>query len=228
MMAFIHTLEKLKKQHGLNTAFMRSLFVFITIAPFSTTATHAHAAQKPTKEVLKVEMSAAVCRLNFFSKNKTRQCADGHPITIKGYDIGYDRYCSSNTAFKLSPLQQKLVARYIPDKKTQKRIWQTYGKCSSLTANEYFRQLNRRAKNLTLPKELSSGNNYRVNKTRFMQQLLSSNKNMSPNNIDLICKNNSKNQAVLAQINFCYKNGKYSACDKKVDNCPKNFLIYGH
>ncbi len=228
MMLFIHTLKKLKNQSDLKTAFGRLLFTFIATATFFTTPTHAQSTKKPTKEVLKVEMSSAICRLNSLSKNKTRQCINGHPITIKGYDIGYNRYCSSNTAFKLSPLQQQLVARFIPDKKIQKRIWQTYGKCSPLTANEYYRQLNQRAQNLKLPKELSSGNSHHVNKAHFMQQLLSSNKDMSPNNIDLMCKTNSHKQAVLTQINFCYKNGKYSACPKKVGNCPQNFLIYGY
>lgn len=215
------------KNNKFATAFCCALFS--TIAPSSLLSSAQAASGASTNQsILMIEMSTAECKLNYFSMSKTRQCTDKHAISVKGMDIGYTKSCSGNANLRLPPLQKKVVTRYIPDPNVQKQIWAEYGKCSPLTSTEYFHKLTNHAKQLKLPKELSAGNNYTVTKSRFMQQLLSINTGMKPDNLDLICSKNGKNQSVLTEIDVCYANqGKYSDCPKKVDNCPSSFIIYG-
>ena len=104
--------------------------------------------------VLGVELSPAVCKLNPYMGN-LRQCIEGNPMTVNFYRVA-NQSCS-NSRYSMSPLQEKITSKVIPDGNIRKNIWQQYGRCSGLSTPNYFRTITSLASQLKLPKELSSG-----------------------------------------------------------------------
>lgn len=176
--------------------------------------------------VLGVELSPAVCKLNPYMGN-LRQCIEGNPMTVNFYRVA-NQFCS-NSRYSMSPLQEKITSKVIPDGNIRKNIWQQYGRCSGLSTPNYFRTINSLASQLKLPKELSSGRSYRFASSGFSRQLLSLNPGMKPNSFNFFCQKNSAGQSVLTYINVCYdNNGRFAQCATRSYACPSQFLIDGN
>lgn len=176
--------------------------------------------------VLGVELSPAVCKLNPYMGN-LRQCIEGNPMTVNFYRVA-NQSCS-NSRYSMSPLQEKITSKVIPDGNIRKNIWQQYGRCSGLSTPNYFRTINSLASQLKLPKELSSGRSYRFASSGFSRQLLSLNPGMKPNSFNFFCQKNSAGQSVLTYINVCYdNNGRFAQCATRSYTCPNQFLIDGN
>ena len=176
--------------------------------------------------VLGVEFSPAVCKLNPYMGN-LRQCIEGNPMTVNFYRVA-NQSCS-NSRYSMSPLQEKITSKVIPDGNIRKNIWQQYGRCSGLSTPNYFRTINSLASQLKLPKELSSGRSYRFASSGFSRQLLSLNPGMKPNSFNFFCQKNSAGQSVLTYINVCYdNNGRFAQCATRSYTCPNQFLIDGN
>ena len=176
--------------------------------------------------VLGVELSPAVCKLNPYMGN-LRQCIEGNPMTVNFYRVA-NQSCS-NSRYSMSPLQEKITSKVIPDGNIRKNIWQQYGRCSGLSTPNYFRTINSLASQLKLPKELSSGRSYRFASSGLSRQLLSLNPGMKPNSFNFFCQKNSAGQSVLTYINVCYdNNGRFAQCATRSYACPSQFLIDGN
>ncbi|WP_248789055.1 hypothetical protein, partial [Escherichia coli] len=62
--------------------------------------------------VLGVELSPAICKLNPYMGN-LRQCIEGNPMTVNFYRVA-NQSCS-NSRYSMSPLQEKITSKVIPD-----------------------------------------------------------------------------------------------------------------
>ena len=196
-----------------------SLSCLAVMGTIATPAAHADS-------VLGVELSPAVCKLNPYMGN-LRQCIEGNPMTVNFYRVA-NQSCS-NSRYSMSPLQEKITSKVIPDGNIRKNIWQQYGRCSGLSTPNYFRTINSLASQLKLPKELSSGRSYRFASSGFSRQLLSLNPGMKPNSFNFFCQKNSAGQSVLTYINVCYdNNGRFAQCATRSYACPSQFLIDGN
>jgi ribonuclease I len=176
--------------------------------------------------VLGVELSPAICKLNPYMGN-LRQCIEGNPMTVNFYRVA-NQSCS-NSRYSMSPLQENLTSKVIPDGNIRKNIWQQYGRCSGLSTPNYFRTITSLASQLKLPKELSSGRSYRFASNGLSRQLISLNPGMKPNSFNFFCQKNSAGQSVLTYINVCYdNNGRFAQCATRSYTCPSQFLIDGN
>jgi ribonuclease I len=176
--------------------------------------------------VLGVELSPAICKLNPYMGN-LRQCIEGNPMTVNFYRVA--NHSCSNSRYSMSPLQENLTSKVIPDGNIRKNIWQQYGRCSGLSTPNYFRTITSLASQLKLPKELSSGRSYRFASNGLSRQLLSLNPGMKPNSFNFFCQKNSAGQSVLTYINVCYdNNGRFAQCATRSYTCPSQFLIDGN
>lgn len=176
--------------------------------------------------ILGIELSPAICKLNPYRGN-LRQCIEGNPMTVNFYRIN-NQPCA-NSRYSISPLQENIISKVIPDSNTRKNMWQQYGRCSGLNSSNYFRQITALAGQLKLPKELSSGRSYRFVSTGFSRQLLSLNPGMKPTSFNLFCQKNGAGQSVLTYVNVCYDNsGHFGQCTTRANSCPGQFLIDGN
>lgn len=177
---------------------------------------------------LGMELSPAVCSI-FPNYNRLRQCIDGTPVTVNYFDTGSRGNCTLSSSYRLPPLQENIVARFIPDAYVRQQMWQNYGKCSGMSAPNYFRSITNLASNLRLPSELSNGGSYRVNHGKLLQQISRVNTGLVPQGIRLYCQMNRRSQMVLTHVNVCYAgNGRFAQCaNVKPTTCPNDFNIQG-
>lgn len=176
--------------------------------------------------VLGIELSPITCKLNP-QMASLRQCIEGNPMTVNFYRV-YHQPCT-NSRYTVSPLQESITAKIIPDPNVRRNIWQQYGRCSGMSAPAYFRQITTLASQLKLPKELSSGRSYRFTASGFTRQLITLNTGLLPRSVNLFCQRNSSGQAVLTYINVCYaNNGRFGQCTTQSNACPSQFLIDGN
>ena len=73
--------------------------------------------------VLGVELSPAICKLNPYMGN-LRQCIEGNPMTVNFYRVA--NHSCSNSRYSMSPLQEKITSKVIPDGNIRKNIWQQW------------------------------------------------------------------------------------------------------
>ncbi len=157
--------------------------------------------------MLIIDIAPALCQL---SKNyaKFRQCADGKNYVIRSLIFTNQKACHINSKPNLSPLQESVVQRLIPDKKIQLQAWQNHGACSGLTAKDYFRQIIQQGNKLSLENELN-GTNYQITQYQLRKNILKNNKHLLGKNMQFLChtkqKGNIKIQ-LLTQIRICDNN----------------------
>ena len=183
-------------------------------------------ASKSGQRVLMIEMTPALCNLQP-TRSRMRQCLEGYSLTVSGLDMGYSERCGRGSEPRLTPLQLKVVNRIMPDTTVRTQAWQRYGACSPLSASNYFRQITNYAGALKLPNELNTGNSYTVLKSRFIGQMTSLNKGMSPASVDLICQAGTQRQMILTDVHVCYEGSEFANCHNVVDNCGSKFVISG-
>lgn len=175
--------------------------------------------------VLGTELSSAMCALNPPYRN-LRQCVDGRATTINFFRVT-NQPCR-NQRYNLTPLQETMVSRIIPDGNVRRQIWQNYGRCSGMSPNNYFRKMTSLATGLRMPAIVMDNKTYRVSNVGFMQQLIAHNPGLPMASISLYCQRNRSNQSILTYINTCYDNdGRYSRCSQLSASCPSQFYILG-
>lgn len=178
--------------------------------------------------VMQVEMTPAICSLDV-NRQKQRKCLEGYSLTITGLLPEVNRNeCKTNSSALLSPIQAKVVARVMPDENYRVQLWQSIGGCVPMNASQYFRTVINLAEKLKIPADLTSSENKSVQHTALTAQFLKLNPSMSNNSIRFNCQN-SKSNAILTEIQVCYKvSGQYKQCSNHiVSNCPSSFLIKG-
>lgn len=177
--------------------------------------------------MLGIELSPAVCRLQP-NHMKMRQCIEGNSFTVNYFHTGEQAKCNSQQTVSIPPLQEKVVAKIVPDPAIRQQLWQNYGICSGMSQANYFRSITNLSSNLRLPRELTDGSSYRITSHKLSQQIASLNTGLKPQYIHLMCQNNRKNQAMLTQINICYDNaGRFTQCQTQASTCPTQLHIQG-
>lgn len=179
---------------------------------------------------LRIDLSPAKCALQP-QRAKLRQCREGFPLTVSGLrpEPATKEVCSQRKA-NLPPLQTKVISRIMPDKVIRDLAWQKYGSCMTSDAKGYFRLIAKLSGQLKVPKELSSGNHYEVNRLLFTQALVKKNAGLARQHIQLSCqKMGSTHSQVLTELQVCYDSvGKFSNCQRTVKvSCPASFTIKG-
>lgn len=178
--------------------------------------------------VMGMELSPAVCRMHP-NYAPLRQCSEGRPVSVSYFSTSRQGQCSSQILLALSPLQEKVVARVIPDPYMRQQLWQNNGVCSGMTAPNYFRSITNAFNVFKLPNEILLNGRFRVNHASFLQQILNANPSLTPQSMRLFCQAGASGFPTLTQVNVCYNNaGKYSACSNiRPTNCPTTFYIDG-
>lgn len=198
-------------------------------AGYLTSAIQAHAAPNHLQGyVLDVQMTPAICSMDS-NRNKQRRCLEGYSLTINGLLPETDQKdCSTHSSPKLSPLQEKTVARVMPEETIRNRLWYSIGGCIPMNASQYFRNMINKAENLKVPSDLTGTGNKTVQQHALINQFVRMNPKMSSENIRLSC-NGRSSKAMLTGIKICYKvNGQYKQCSTQiVSNCPTTFSIKG-
>ena len=179
--------------------------------------------------VMQVEMTPAICSLDV-NRQKQRKCLEGYSLTITGLlpEVSQND-CKTNSSALLSPIQAKVVARVMPDENYRVQLWRSIGGCVPMNASQYFRTVINLAEKLKIPSDLTSSENKSVQHQVLVSQFLKLNPSMSNNSIRFSCQNSKSNNAILTEIQVCYKvSGQYKQCSNHiVSNCPSSFLIKG-
>ncbi len=222
----------MKSQEKLLKVTLLTLTLSLAFIPYITTHATNNFYQKNTQQInhnlprtqddatLIIDISPALCQL---SKNyaKFRQCADGKNYVIRSLIFTNQKVCHINSKPNLSPLQESIVQRLIPDKKMQLQAWQHHGACSGLTANRYFRQIIQQGNNLSLTNEFN-GKNYQISQRQLRKNIISHNKHLTGKKLQFLChstqQGNTKIQ-LLTQIRIC---GDNNQCNKTpIDKADK-------
>lgn len=208
------------------------------------TKKHLASAHTPTAYTLRIQLSPAVCALQP-QRSSLRQCKDGYSMTVIGLrpEIQHTKAHKnakkktskkpkkcSRTPAKLSPLQAKIISRIMPDKAQRDISWQHYGACSNMSSPQYFRMIAKLSDNLSIPPELSTGNDYVVSHQQFLGSLLKKNKQLQKKQVQLVCRQYHNSQSfVLTELQVCYdSSGKYHNCQQVLaSTCPTQFTIRG-
>lgn len=179
--------------------------------------------------VMDIQMTPAVCSLDR-TKLKQRKCMEGYSLTITGLiPETSSTNCSTSSSAKLSPIQAQVVSRVMPDEAARAYLWKTVGKCTPMTASQYFRDIINKAQNLKIPLDVTGIENKTVQKINIINQFYRINPKLKKNSLILSCQINRQNRAILTRIQVCYAvNGQYKPCDHEyVSNCPSSFDIKG-
>ena len=173
---------------------------------------------------LVLEMTPAMC-LFYPSRTQMRQCQEGYRVTVETLDLGYD--CVSSTTPELSPVQEKVVHRIMPDDTFIRQAWRRYGVCSPYSASDYFRLVTRYTSELKLPAELTQSGQYRVDKSTFTKKFKNLNPNIGINKIYFSCQQ-AQQQSILTKIEICYANNNRKNCQNLPDTCEEQMTIWGN
>lgn len=183
---------------------------------------------KPTYQsrnhALVLEMTPAMC-LFYPSRMQMRQCQEGYRVTVETLDLGYD--CMSSTTPVLSPVQEKVVRRIMPDDTFIRQAWRRYGVCSPYSASEYFRLVTRYTSELKLPTELTQVGQYRVDKNAFSEKFKRLNPGIGIKRIYFSCQQ-AQQQSILTKIEICYANNNRNNCPQIADTCQDQMTIWGN
>ncbi|WP_230655877.1 ribonuclease T2 family protein [Psychrobacter sp. I-STPA10] len=194
------------------------------LASMNAGASEARLPNQNRNHVLVLEMTPAMC-LFYPSRTQMRQCQEGYRVTVETLDLGYD--CVSSTTPVLSPVQEKVVHRIMPDDTFIRQAWRRYGACSPYSASEYFRLVTRYSSKLRLPTELTETGQYRVDKNAFTQKFKRLNPDIGINQIYFSCQQ-AQQKSILTKIEICYANNNHNNCPKMADACQDQITIWGN
>lgn len=184
----------------------------------------------PTRYVLHIELSPAVCKLDPTQK-RTRQCLEGYSLNVSGlYPQGSPKSCVTSNVLNLTPVQNRVLMRIMPDENHQAKLWRSVGGCVSMNANQYFRLVTSYAERLKVPDEVSTQTNLRVGRDWLEKKFTTLNQGMPIQSLVLSCAAGPKKENVLlTSIQVCYRtNGRYTTCQVEQKNsCPAHFVIQG-
>lgn len=199
-------------------------FSSVAVSGSALAATNTKSANQNRNHALVLEMTPAMC-LFYPSRTQMRQCQEGYRITVETLDLGYD--CVSSTTPVLSPVQEKVVRRIMPDDTFIRQAWRRYGVCSPYSASEYFRLVTRYTSELKLPTELTQVGQYRVDKNAFSDKFKRLNPGIGINQIYFSCQQ-VQQQSILTKIEICYANSHRNNCPKIPDTCEDQMTIWGN
>jgi ribonuclease T2 len=195
----------------------------------------AHAADEtvspPSSFTLIIRMTPAACALDP-DLQKLRQCQDGFTLTISSLQAerasGKRLENCSHDQTNLSPLQERVVERVMPDKQLRDEDWQRNGSCTGMSPTVYFRTIATYAQRLKIPSELASPRDTVLTKSYIINKLQQLNPGLTEKSLLLRCTAESGREfPVLTELRSCYNTqGQYDACPANIkSNCPSSVVI---
>jgi len=233
-----HRQSKPQSMHiWLNHATYAFLLALMTAVCISQMIAPAYAddgvAPPPSSFTLIIRMTPAVCALDP-EMQKLRQCQDGFTLTISSLQAernnGKRLENCSREPTNLSPLQERVVERVMPDKQLRDEDWEKNGSCTGMSSSTYFRTIATYAQRLKVPSELASPRDTVLSKSYIISRLQQLNPGLTEKSILLRCTSDAAHDTpVLTEIRSCYTTqGQYDACPAYLKStCPANVLIHG-
>lgn len=227
----VSTPTLLAPRKALFTQMLMSLLVGTLCGLFSITVHADDTANPPSSFTLIIRMTPAACALDP-ALQKLRQCQDGFTLTISSLQAeragGRRLENCSRDQTNLSPLQERVVERVMPDKQLRDEDWQRNGSCTGMTPNVYFRTIATYAQRLKIPSELASPRDTILTKSHIISKLQQLNPGLTEKSLLLRCTSEpGRELPVLTELRSCYNTqGQYDACPAYVkSNCPSSVVI---
>ena len=217
------------RTHALYLLFISMLCGLVTIKAYAEDNNQ----NTPSNFTLIITMTPAACALDP-ELQKLRQCQDGFTLTISSLQAEWPNgkrleNCSREPT-NLSPLQERVVERVMPDKQLRDEDWQRNGSCTGMTPNVYFRTIATYAKRLVVPPELATPRDTVLAKSFIINRLQQLNPGLTEKSLLLRCTPYAGHELpILTTVRSCYNNqGQYDACfAAPKSNCPANVIIHG-
>lgn len=216
---------------SLMTQMLLSLLVGTLCGLFSISVYAEDSANPPSSFTLIIRMTPAACALDP-ALQKLRQCQDGFTLTISSLQAerssGRRLENCSRDQTNLSPLQERVVERVMPDKQLRDEDWQRNGSCTGMSPTVYFRTIATYAQRLKIPSELASPRDTVLTKSHIINKLQQLNPGLTEKSLLLRCTVESgRDLPVLTELRSCYNTqGQYDSCPANVkSNCPSSVVI---
>ena len=206
-------------------------YLGFTTACFAAIVRADEAAQvQPHYYTLSISLAPALCQLHPENR-QLRICQEGYSIIVQGFwpesqDGRRVRNCSRENP-ELSPVQERVLEKVMPDDPLRAREWQRHGSCTGMTAQEYFRALMSRANRLRLPSQINKeGRDQVMDRSQLVSDIMKLNAGLPEKGIYLRC-NLQEGTPLLTELRVCYKpNGEFTECSASFKpNCPTTFTV---
>ncbi|MCC6374647.1 MAG: hypothetical protein IT465_07550 [Moraxellaceae bacterium] len=174
--------------------------------------------------LLSINLAPAACVVNP-EHSQLRQCQEGYAVIVRGLwkekPEAKSGSCSEK-APELSPIQQRVLEKIMPDEEMRNKAWQRYGACTGLSAQEYFRAVMSYANKLKLPalftQEAPSDREFE--QAFLAQEVQKLNNDLPEKGFYFRCQTHN-DKTFLTEVRVCYdKLGQFVSCKKFQPNCP--------
>lgn len=188
-------------------------------------------APPPHYYTLSISLAPALCKLHPENR-ELRICQEGYSVIVQGYwpereDGRKVQNCSRENP-ELSPVQERVLEKLMPDDPMRAKEWQKHGSCTGMTAREYFRALMSSANRLRLPSQINSeGKDQVMDRNHLVAEIIKLNSGLPEKGIYLRCNGQDNNSQLLTELRVCYKpNGQFTECTTSFrPNCPATVTI---
>jgi len=180
--------------------------------------------------LLSIKLAPAFCVLNP-ERQKTKQCQEGYAIIVHGLwkekpVVKEEAPCTEQPP-QLSPVQQQVLERIMPDEEMRNKAWQRYGACTGLSAQEYFRVVMSYANKLKLPdifKE-ESKEDRSFDQEYLTQEIQKMNVGLPERGFYFRCQAKQE-KTFLTEVRVCYDSlGQFAECKNFQPNCPQMITL---
>lgn len=184
--------------------------------------------------LLSINLAPAACILHP-EWRELRQCQEGYSIIVHG--LWTEKAASQKTNFEkseicsekppeLSPVQQRVLEKLMPDEAVRNKAWQKYGACMGLSAQDYFRTITAYTNKLKLPDMFKEeGSDRVVERDDLLAQILKLNTGLTDKGVYLRCQSNQE-KTFLTEVRVCYdKLGQFIECKNFKPNCPESITL---
>lgn len=189
------------------------------------------AVERPHYYTLSISLAPALCKLHPENR-ELRICQEGYSIIVQGFwpergDGRRVQNCSRDNP-DLSPVQERVLEKLMPDDPMRAKEWQRHGSCTGMSAQEYFRALMARANRLRLPSQINlEGKDKVMYRNQLVAEIMRLNTGLPEKGIYLRCTGQEDGNQLLTELRICYKpNGQFTECATSFKpNCPATFTI---
>jgi ribonuclease T2 len=186
--------------------------------------------EEPHYYTLSISLAPALCQLHPENR-QLRVCQEGYSVMVQGFWPEHEdgrklRNCSKDSP-DLSPVQERVLEKVMPDDPVRVREWQRHGSCTGMSAREYFRALMASANRLRLPQLISKeGRDQVVERNQLVAEIMKINAGLPEKGIYLRCSQDGANPT-LTELRVCYKpGGQFTECVTSFrPNCPSSVVI---
>ena len=181
--------------------------------------------------LLSINFAPAACVL-YPERRKLRQCQEGYALIVHGLwkekpVVTTKTEPCTEKAPELSPVQQSVLEKIMPDEEMRNKAWQSYGACTGLSAQEYFRVVMSYANKLKLPELFSeaSATDREFDQEFLAQEVQRINNNLPEKGFYFRCQT-QQDKTFLTEVRVCYdKLGQFADCKTFKPNCPNTITL---